>query len=96
MGLIAVLLLLAQSMVATGLPPFHAEVEKPEVKKEMPSKVSYVEAAARITVPSFFFYWIVKALALDIPDIDYHNCIAFFVNTHSFNVFYIFTSALAP
>jgi hypothetical protein len=96
LGSIAVLLILAQSIFATTLPSFHAEFKKPEIKKEITSKVSYAEAVTRVSVPSFFFYWMAKATAVDISHIDYHNCMALFVNSHSFNIFYIFTSALAP
>jgi hypothetical protein len=96
LSLVAVWFILAQSILPAGALPFHTEAKKEEVKKEISSKVSYVEGFARISVPFFFYYWFPKTIAIDIPDIFYHNCSAFFVNSHSFNVFYIFTSALAP
>ncbi len=96
LGLITALLILMQSFVATGLPALHPEVKKPEVKKEITSKVNYVEVVARISVPLFFFYWISKTFVVNIPDIRFDNCIALFVPPHSFSTFYIFTSVHAP
>jgi hypothetical protein len=96
LSLIAVSFILAQSIFSVAALSFHTKAKNEEVKKEISSKVSFVEVFPRITVPLFFFYWFPKILAVNIPDIDYHNCTAFFVNSHSFNAFYIFTSALAP
>ena len=95
-GLLTALILLVQTVFAADVSYLHHEIKKPEVRKEITSKVSYAEVITRITVPSFFFHWISKNIAVDIPRIHYHNCIAFFINSHSFNTFYTFTSALAP
>ena len=96
LGLIAALLILVQGLFVADASYSYFESQKTEVRKEITSKANYVEVVTRTTVPSFLFYWIAKTIAIDIPNIDYHNCIALFVNPHSFNVFYTFTSALAP
>ena len=96
MGLFAALLILMQGLFVADTSYSHFESQKTEVRKEITSKVNYVEVVTSTRVPSFLFYWIAKTIAVDISHIDYHNCIALFVNPHSFNVFYIFTSALAP
>lgn len=102
LGLFAALLILTQSVFAVGLPASYVaakdnSLKKTEVKQEVSSKASYVEVATRVTLATFLFYWIAKAFTLlDATAIKYKNCKAFFVNTHSFNVYYTFTSALAP
>lgn len=102
LGIFAALLILTQSLFAVGLPAPYAAAkdhnsEITEVKQEISSKASYIEVAARVTLATFLFYWIARAFTLlDAPVIKYQNCKAFFVNPSSFNVYYTFTSALAP
>lgn len=102
LGIFAALLILTQSVLAVSMSEPYAKAiedtpQKTEVKQEFSSKASYVEIATRVTLATFFFYWIAKAFALlDAPVIKYRNCKAFFVNAASFNVYYTHLSALAP
>lgn len=101
LSLSAALLILAQSLLAVGAPvPYEVAPEKfskAELQQGFSAKVSYVEAATRITLATFLFYWIVKAFALlDVLIIRYQNCQAFYVNPHSFHTYYTYLSGLAP
>ncbi len=100
LGLFAAFLILIQSVFATGL-PVHPEKKdtryhQTEVQQKVPADNHYVEVTNRVTVAAFLFYWMVKAFTIDTPIIEYQNCKAFFVNPSSFNVYYVFVSALAP
>ncbi len=101
MCLFATLLILTQSFFAVDLlaPYFMMKdynAKKAEVKQIVASKANTVEVATRIHLATFLIYWVATTFAVDIAAIQYHNCSALFVNTHSFNIYYTHLSALAP
>jgi hypothetical protein len=103
LGVIVAVLILVQSVFATGQPVSYTPHEtssssthKTEVKLEMAAKASFAVVDVRITLTTFLYFWLVRDFILDVPLIAYHNCKAFFINPHFFHVFYICLSALAP
>lgn len=102
LGVIVALLILVQSVFAAGLPVPYATQEastpthKTEVKQEMAAKASYVVVDTRVTLATFLYFWLVRVFTIDVPLIAYYNCEAFFINPHSFNIYYTCLSALAP
>ena len=102
LGVTVAMLILVQSVFAGGLPMPDATQEvststhNTEVKQEMAAKASYVVVDTRVTLATFLYFWLARVFTIDVPLIAYYNCEAFFINPHSFNIYYTCLSALAP